>query len=263
MPRANRSYVPGYVWHITHRCHKREFLLRAEADRAVWRRWLWRSTSRYGLSVLNFVATSNHIHLLVYDAFAGETIARSLQLIQGCTAQAHNRRRGRAGAFWHDRYHAVAVDSETHLWNCLVYLDLNMVRARAVQHPSEWRCAGYNEIQNPRSRYRVLDLDRLADLTGCATLDALQTQHRDHVEAALDRNDLMRDPRWTEAIAVGGEQFVDGVRARLGISKLERIQSEGKHGWVLLEDSEAYVPEFRDRFRAKALYAANPEKKFR
>ena len=35
------------------------------------------------------------------------------------------------------------IDSEAHLWNCLVCLDLNMVRARAVQHPSEWRCAGY------------------------------------------------------------------------------------------------------------------------
>ena len=21
MPRANRHYLPGYVWHITHRCH--------------------------------------------------------------------------------------------------------------------------------------------------------------------------------------------------------------------------------------------------
>jgi putative transposase len=27
MPRANRYFLPGYVWHITHRCHKREFLL--------------------------------------------------------------------------------------------------------------------------------------------------------------------------------------------------------------------------------------------
>ena len=28
MPRANRYFLPGYVWHITHRCHKREFLLK-------------------------------------------------------------------------------------------------------------------------------------------------------------------------------------------------------------------------------------------
>ena len=30
MARANRHYIPGYVWHITHRCHKREFLLTGE-----------------------------------------------------------------------------------------------------------------------------------------------------------------------------------------------------------------------------------------
>ena len=27
MVRAKRHYLPGHVWHITHRCHKREFLL--------------------------------------------------------------------------------------------------------------------------------------------------------------------------------------------------------------------------------------------
>jgi len=28
MARAKRHYLTGHVWHITHRCHKKEFLLR-------------------------------------------------------------------------------------------------------------------------------------------------------------------------------------------------------------------------------------------
>ena len=28
MPRANRHFLPGYVRHITHRCHKKEFPLK-------------------------------------------------------------------------------------------------------------------------------------------------------------------------------------------------------------------------------------------
>jgi hypothetical protein len=28
MPRANRHYLPGQLWHITHRCHKKEILLK-------------------------------------------------------------------------------------------------------------------------------------------------------------------------------------------------------------------------------------------
>ena len=33
MPRANRYFLPGYIWHITHRCHKKEFLLKFARDR--------------------------------------------------------------------------------------------------------------------------------------------------------------------------------------------------------------------------------------
>src|SRR5262245_16274868 len=107
MPRANRNYLPGYVWHLTHRCHRRQFLLAFARDRRVWRRWLYEARRRYGLCVLNFTATSNHIHLLVRDRGQGE-IGASMQLLEGRTAQPFNRRRRRAGAFWEDRYHATA-----------------------------------------------------------------------------------------------------------------------------------------------------------
>jgi REP element-mobilizing transposase RayT len=32
MPRANRHFLPGYVWHITHRCHRKSFLLKFAYD---------------------------------------------------------------------------------------------------------------------------------------------------------------------------------------------------------------------------------------
>jgi hypothetical protein len=36
MPRASRYFLPGYVWHITHRCHQKEFLLKFSRDRKRW-----------------------------------------------------------------------------------------------------------------------------------------------------------------------------------------------------------------------------------
>ena len=35
MPRANRYFLPGHVWHITHRCHKKEFLLKFQKTENV------------------------------------------------------------------------------------------------------------------------------------------------------------------------------------------------------------------------------------
>jgi putative transposase len=61
MPRAHRNHLPGYVWHLTHRCHRRQFLLRFARDRRRWHRWLYEARKRYGLCVLNYTATSNHL----------------------------------------------------------------------------------------------------------------------------------------------------------------------------------------------------------
>ena len=105
MARANRHFLPGHLWHITHRCHEREFLLKFARDRRSYLRWLFESKKRFGLCVLDYVVTSNHIHLLVKDTGNG-VIPRSMQLLAGCTGQDYNRRKGREGAFWEDRYHA-------------------------------------------------------------------------------------------------------------------------------------------------------------
>ncbi len=92
------------------------------------------------------MVTSNHIHLLVVDDGDRDMIARSIQLVAGRTGQEYNQRKKRNGAFWQDRYHATAVDTDRHLLQCLVYIDLNMVRAGVIAHPEEWIFSGYREI---------------------------------------------------------------------------------------------------------------------
>ena len=52
MPRANRYFLPGHVWHITHRCHQKDFLLKFSKDRERWRYWLFEAKKRFGLCVL-------------------------------------------------------------------------------------------------------------------------------------------------------------------------------------------------------------------
>jgi putative transposase len=64
-------------------------------------------------------------------------IPKSIQLIAGRMAREYNQRKKRKGAFWKDRYQATAVETGNHLILCLVYIDLNMVRAGVVRHPNQ------------------------------------------------------------------------------------------------------------------------------
>jgi putative transposase len=86
---------------------------------------------------LNYAVTSNHVYLLVFDAEGRDVIPQSIKLIAGRTGQEYNSQKNRKGIFWEDRYHATAIESEQYLLKCLAYIDMNMVRAGAVSHPSE------------------------------------------------------------------------------------------------------------------------------
>ena len=55
MPRANRHFLPNHVWHLTHRCHERAFLLKFARDRRRYLRWLFEAKKRFGLRVLNYI----------------------------------------------------------------------------------------------------------------------------------------------------------------------------------------------------------------
>jgi len=201
MPRANRHYLPGHVWHLTHRCHRRQFLLKFARDRRAWTAWLRAARLRYGLCVLDYTVTSSHIHLLVRDQGHGE-IARSMQLIAGRSGQLYNRRKQRRGAVWEDRYHATAVQTGDHLARCLVYIDLNMVRAGVVDHPAAWESGGYHEIQTPQQRYRTVDRVALAEALGLESVDELAERHAEWIDAGLRAGKLARQSKWTESVAV-------------------------------------------------------------
>ena len=112
--------------------------------------WLYEARQRFGLCVLDYQVTSNHVHLLVLDRGRDE-FAASLQLIAGRTGQSFNQRKRRRGAFWEDRYHATAVDTVEYLARCVVYIDLNMVRAGVVRHPRDWGEAGKGGTVRARS----------------------------------------------------------------------------------------------------------------
>jgi len=242
MPRANRYQIPGQVWHITHRCHQREFLFKFARDRKRWIWWLFEAKKRFGLTILDYVVTSNHIHLLVQDD-KGDAISKSLQLIAGRTAQEYNQRKGRKGAYWEDRYHATAIDGGEHLLRCLVYIDMNMVRAGAVVHPSKWADGGYNEIQSPQERYRLIDRQRLVELSGLANDEELKRVHKEWVDDAMLRGSE-RHADWSEAVAVGSSEFVEEIKSRLGFAGKGRQVEQKGEAHVLREPDSAYNVDF-------------------
>jgi putative transposase len=126
----------------------------------------------------------------------------------------------------------------------MVYIDLNMVRAGVVVHPSEWPFCGYNEIQNPRERYSLIDQSSLIELFNMGSMDKLRRTYGDWVEEALEKQGRERQPQWTESIAIGAEAFVRDTKEKLGIraAGLEVIGTNGSY--ELREPETPYEADF-------------------
>jgi len=171
-------------------------------------------------------------------------IPASMQLIAGRTAQAYNLRKKRKGAYWEDRYHATAIESDQHLFQCLVYIDMNMVRAGVVNHPDEWKHSGYHEIQIPPERYAIIDHHVLVELGGFQNLASLQQTHRGWINTQIKQSNLQRQPCWTDGVAVGSEHYVKNVKDALGVrASSKKCQAQNDH-YILKEPETAYNNHF-------------------
>ena len=248
--RANQFNSGGGIFHVTHRCHNRAFLLKFARDRDLYRSILREQLEEFAVWLLDYCITSNHVHLLL-DAEDRLEISRLMRNVAGEFARAYNRRKKRMNAFWGDNFHATLVEEGRYLWRCLCYIELNMVRCGVVKHPREWEWVGYHEILGHRRRYRLVDVDRLC--WRMATEDAEEV--RGNLEAALAdaiaREELKREPIWTESLAVGSGGFVEKVKPMVLSRRETEVIEMGDGVSVLHESPLPYGRETASKSAAK------------
>lgn len=248
MPRASRYLCEGYTYHLTHRCHDRRFLLRFNRERKAYREWLRVGVKRYRVPVYGYCITSSHTHAVVH-VDDREAVARLMQLAAGAVASSLNTRKGHEGSVWEHPYRCTRVQDGQHLLNCLRYVDLNMARAGVVTHPRDWRWCGYDELTGQRQRYRVLDIDRLLqslDLPDAASLSRL---HEEGIARQIERRALSRQGHWTEALAVGSEDFVARAENEYACRReftRYNVAEEGDQPavWAVREAAPSYSTDF-------------------
>jgi putative transposase len=233
MGRTRRSALTEPAcYHITHRCQERRFLLKFALDRRNYLRRLRQMAETYPVSVLDYMVTCNHVHLLLWARRGGE-VAAALHFLQGNAARDYNRRKRREGAFWRGRYHPTLIESGRHLSRCLFYIDLNMVRAGAVRDPAEWDACGCRELAEDRPRGRaVIDRKRLLDcLEFGGNWEAFADWHRRTLRDLVSAQWRVREPFWSTAAAIGTRPFLERLAGGLrGAALSELPASAGPAG---------------------------------
>lgn len=98
--------------------------------------------------------------------------------------------------FGSQQHHLVMIQDGRHLRRCRAFIDLNMVRAGVVDHPSEWEWTGYTELVGGRRRNRLIDTRTMRDaveLNGVDGLESFRRQYSERIDEVLASRSMERE----------------------------------------------------------------------
>ena len=131
MARLPRYFAKGVPQHVILRGNNRDVIFASDEDCEFFKEVLAEAARRYALAIHAYVLMTNHLHLLATPGTA-DSLPKTLQSLGRRYVQYFNYRYRRTGTLWEGRYRATVIETETYLFECMRYIELNPVRGPAT-----------------------------------------------------------------------------------------------------------------------------------
>ena len=142
MARQPRLTVAGYPHHVIQRGNDRQAIVRDDTDREKLLALLGEQAAIFKVAIHAYVIMDNHLHLLATPE-TDEGLPKLMQAVGRSYVRYFNLRHQRTGTLWEGRYRSNLIESERYLLACMVYIDLNPVRAGMVAQAAEFKWSSH------------------------------------------------------------------------------------------------------------------------
>lgn len=210
MARPLRIEYPGAVYHVLSRGNNRQAIFRDDADRRHYLAKLRQYCAEKGVELLCYCLLSNHVHLLVETPRGN--LSKLMQAFQTSYTSYFNRRHGRTGHVFEQRYKAFLVDRDSYLLQVSRYIHLNPVAAKLAVRPEAYRWSSYPAYVKDTAGEGLKRESILGQLTG--TRQQRIARYRAFVEGALSGGVRWAALPITAQAFIGEEEFVAEARRK-------------------------------------------------
>jgi putative transposase len=136
--------MTGELHHVYARGAARQAIFVDDADRRRYLGLVTRTARRAAWSCLAYCLMDNHVHFLIEATVPN--LSRGFQRLHGGYAQAFNRRHGRTGHVFENRFKAKGVESDAQLWATVAYIVNNPVDAGICSAPEMWSWSSHRAV---------------------------------------------------------------------------------------------------------------------
>ena len=142
MARLPRLTVTGYPHHVILRGNNRQDIFKTTADYQRMLSLLEEHSRVQGVDVHAYVLMGNHLHLLLTPQ-QDQALPKMMQAVGRSYVQTFNKVHGRTGTLWEGRYRSTLIQTDRYLLACMVYIDLNPVRAGMVAQAPDFKWSSH------------------------------------------------------------------------------------------------------------------------
>jgi len=137
MARLPRLTLPGYAHHVIQRGNNRQPIFASTQDFQFMLDLLEENARKFQVAIHAYVLMDNHFHLLATPQTA-EGLPQMMQAVGRSYVRYFNDTHRRTGTLWEGRYKSTVIQTERYLLACMVYIDLNPVRAGMVAQARDY-----------------------------------------------------------------------------------------------------------------------------
>ena len=117
MPRTARIAFPSLVYHIISRGNNREWVFHETEDFEKYLEICRKYKERFGFKLYHWVLMSNRIHL-VMETTEESSLSKIMQGMNLAYTIWFNRKNGKVGHLWQDRFKSAVVEKDSSLLEC-------------------------------------------------------------------------------------------------------------------------------------------------
>lgn len=152
----------GVTYHLMARGNNRRRIFEDDVDRADLCRLLEAVIARRSWVCFGYCFLDNHLHLVATTP--RPDVGDGMRDLLARYARHFNRRHGRTGHLFSERYRMVVIEDDAQLLATIRYVALNPTRAGLTASPADWAWGSYGALVTGSTPIRCLSTQALFDL---------------------------------------------------------------------------------------------------
>lgn len=146
MPRLARNIIEGKQFiHVMVQGINKEKIFYTEREKLEYIKLLNRYKDEYAIKIIAYCVMNNHVHILI-NTEKIDNLTKYMHKVNTSYGIYYNKNRQRVGYVYRDRFKTQVINNKRHLYNCIIYIHNNPVKANICKNANEYRFSSYKKF---------------------------------------------------------------------------------------------------------------------